>query len=260
MGELSKLLLGAHPARALRIARDTGVLVALLPEFQEAIGFEQRSRYHELTVDEHTFAVVQAAADAGAPLQVRLAALFHDLGKPRVAWLGGDGRLHFYRKPGYSNHNHEEISAELATSALSRLRYPTDVRKRVVAIVRAHMFNVGRGDALRARRMLARYGDELTFDLLDHKEADVRGKRAEATETQQGEIEKLQRFRQIVRQELASPHRLGDLAVDGRDLLALGYRPGPAIGRTLRELLKEVVEDPARNERETLLRLAEALR
>ena len=259
MGELSKLLLGAHPAKALRIARDTGVLVALLPEFAEAVGFEQESRYHDLTVDEHTFAVVQAAAADGAPLRVRLAAMFHDLGKPRVAWRGSDGRLHFYRKPGYSNHNHEEVSAELATSALSRLRYPTELRRRVVAIVRAHMFNIGRGDELRARRMLARYGDELTFDLLDHKEADLRGKREETADAPKGELEKLQRFRQIVRRELKSPHRLGDLAVDGRDLIGLGYMPGPAIGRALRELLKEVVEDPSRNEKEALLRRAKEI-
>src|SRR5437868_3879015 len=65
MGELSKLLLGAEPARALRLARDTGVLVELLPEFERAVGFDQESRYHDLTVDEHTFAVVQATADNG---------------------------------------------------------------------------------------------------------------------------------------------------------------------------------------------------
>jgi tRNA nucleotidyltransferase (CCA-adding enzyme) len=260
MGELSKLLLGPQPGRALRVARDTGVLVALLPEFGEAVGFEQESRYHDLTVDEHTFAVVQAAADAGVPLRVRLAGLFHDLGKPRVAWRGADGRLHFYRKPGFADHNHEEVSAELATSALSRLRYPTELRRRVVAIVRAHMFNVGKGDGLRARRMLSRYGDELTFDLLDHKEADLRGKRAEEAEAPQGELEKLARFREVVQDELGSPHRLADLAVDGRDLIALGFRPGPPIGRTLRELLKEVVEDPTRNRRDVLLRRAEALR
>src|SRR5262249_58445276 len=79
MGELSKLLLGAEPARALRLARDTGVLVELLPEFGRAIGFDQESRYHDLTVDEHTFAVVQAAADQGFSLAVRLGALFHGL-------------------------------------------------------------------------------------------------------------------------------------------------------------------------------------
>ena len=83
MGELSKLLLGAQPAKALRLARDTGVLVHVLPEFAPAIGYEQQSGRQHLTLDEHVFAVVQAAADAGAPLEVRLAALLHDLGKPR---------------------------------------------------------------------------------------------------------------------------------------------------------------------------------
>src|SRR5262245_7290787 len=70
MGELSRLLLGREPARALRLARDTGVLVELLPEFGPAIGFDQESRYHDLTVDEHTFAVVQAAADSVFSLSV----------------------------------------------------------------------------------------------------------------------------------------------------------------------------------------------
>jgi tRNA nucleotidyltransferase/poly(A) polymerase len=106
LGELSKLLNGAQPAKALRLARDTGVLVQMLPEFEAAIGFDQESRYHSLTVDEHTFAVVQAAADAGRVLPVRLAALFHDLGKPYVAWRGTDGRLHYYAKRGYSARSH----------------------------------------------------------------------------------------------------------------------------------------------------------
>jgi tRNA nucleotidyltransferase/poly(A) polymerase len=260
MGELSKLLLGAHPAKALRVARDTGVLVALLPEFADAVGFEQQSRYHDLTVDEHTFAVVQAAADKGMPLRVRLAALFHDVGKPRVAWLGVDGRLHFYRKPGFSDHSHEEVSGEFASGALLRLRYPTELRRRVVAIVRAHMFNVGRGDDLRARRMLARYGSELTFDLLDHKEADLRGKREDEAAAPFGELAKLERFRTVVTRELDSPHRLSDLVVDGRDLIALGFQPGPEIGRALRELLKDVVDEPALNERDALLERAKELR
>src|SRR5213079_3317233 len=131
MGELSKLLLGSEPARALRLARDTGVLVELLPEFGPAIGFDQESRYHDLTVDEHTFAVVQAAADAKRALPVRLAALFHDTGKPYVAWRGTDGRLHYYAKPGYAEHSHEQVSAQLAGDALRRLRYPNALRERV---------------------------------------------------------------------------------------------------------------------------------
>src|SRR5260370_38965292 len=139
MGELSKLLLGRAPARALRLARDTGVLVQLLPEFERAIGFDQESKYHSLTVDEHTFEVVQAAADQQRSLAVRLAALFHDLGKPHVAWRGTDGRLHYYAKPGFSDKSHEQVGAEPAQAALPRLRYPNTLGSRVLRIVPHHM-------------------------------------------------------------------------------------------------------------------------
>jgi tRNA nucleotidyltransferase (CCA-adding enzyme) len=259
LGELSKLLLGAQPAKALRVARDTGVLVALLPEFERSIGFDQESRYHDLTVDEHTFEVVQAAADAGAPLWVRLAALFHDLGKPYVAWRGPEGRLHYYAKPGHAPRSHEQVSAELAVTALGRLRYPTELRKRVARIVRAHMVDPGRADPLRARRLLARHGAGVAFDLLDHKEADIRGKRLAGTPAPEKDLERLARFRAVVEQELQSPHRLRDLAINGDDLLASGYEAGPAIGRTLQSLLDEVVRDPSLNTRETLLARAEEL-
>jgi tRNA nucleotidyltransferase/poly(A) polymerase len=257
MGELSRLLLGAEPARALRLARDTGVLVELLPEFGPAIGFDQESRYHDLTVDEHTFAVVQAAADQGFALQVRLAALFHDLGKPLVGWRGRDGRLHYYAKPGFAAHGHDQVGADLAAGALLRLRYPNALRKRVVRIVRRHMFQPGTGDARRARRFLYRNGDELAFDLLDHKHADLLGKRGTGGEPPPvDEIDALLRFREVVEQELSSPHRLRDLAIDGNDLIELGFRSGPQLGRILHDLLEVVVEEPALNTREQLLALA----
>jgi tRNA nucleotidyltransferase (CCA-adding enzyme) len=254
MGELSKLLLGAEPARALRLARDTGVLVELLPEFGPAIGFDQESRYHDLTVDEHTFAVVQAAADLAYELPVRLAALFHDLGKPHVAWRGRDGRLHYYVKPGYAERGHDQVGAELATGALLRLRYPNALRRRVVRIVRRHMFQPGKGDALRARRFLRRNGDELAFDLIEHKHADLLGKRGSGGEPPpRDEIDALLRFREVVEVERTSPHRLRDLAVDGNDLIDLGIQPGPRLGRILNELLDAVVDDPVLNTREELL-------
>jgi tRNA nucleotidyltransferase (CCA-adding enzyme) len=261
MGELSKLLLGSEPGRALRLARDTGVLVELLPEFGPAIGFDQESRYHDLTVDEHTFAVVQATADQGFTLPVRLAALFHDLGKPVVAWRGRDGRLHYYAKPGFAAHGHDQVGADLAAVALLRLRYPNALRRRVVRIVRRHMFQPGKGDALRARRFLRRHGDELAFDLLDHKHADLLGKRGTGGEPPPlAEIEALRRFREVVAQERSSPHRLEDLAIDGNDLLDAGFRPGPELGRILDGLLDAVVEEPALNTREQLLARVEERR
>ena len=257
MGELSKLLLGNEPARALRLARDTGVLVELLPEFGPAIGFDQESRYHDLTVDEHTLAVVQATADAGFELPVRLAALFHDLGKPHTAWRGDDGRLHYYAKPGFSERGHDQVGAELAAGALKRLRYPNALRERVVRIVRRHMFQVGKGDERRARRFLRRNGEQLAFDLLDHKFADLSGKRGSGGEPPPvEELQRVSEFRAVVKSELGSPHRLQDLALSGDDLLQLGVKPGPRVGQLLNELLDDVVDEPALNTREELLRRA----
>ena len=256
MGELSKLLMGKEPARALRIARDTGVLVQILPEFAPSIGFDQESKYHSLTVDEHTFRVVQAAADKGRSLAVRLAALFHDLGKPLTAWRGTDGRLHYYAKPGYAEKSHEQVGAELAHNALSRLRYPNDLRRRVERIVRHHMFDVGKGDARRARRFLARHGDDLAFELVDHKEADYSAKPNGDGDPPARDLEKLAQFRKMLEQEQSQPHRLSDLAVDGNDLIDAGFAPGPALGSTLRELLHDVVDDPSLNTREQLLERA----
>jgi tRNA nucleotidyltransferase (CCA-adding enzyme) len=256
MGELSKLLLGPHPAKALRIARDTGVLVHLLPEFERSIGFEQESRYHSLPVDDHTFLVVQAAADRGRSLTVRLAALFHDLGKPHVAWRGTDGHLHYYARPGYARRNHEQVSAELAERALSRLRYPTEIRRRVVRIVRLHMVDTRRSDPVRARRLLARYGEPLVRELLDHKEADLFGK-GDAPSLE--DLERLRLLREAVVRERSSPHRIRDLAVDGNDLIAAGFAPGPELGRALTALLEDVIKEPELNTKDELMRRAREL-
>ena len=235
MGELSKLLLGREPARALRLARDTGVLVALLPELEATIGFEQDSKRQDRTLDEHIFAVVQAAAEAGASLAVRLGALLHDAGKP-----GADG-------------DHAERGARLAGKALGRLRYPTRLRTYVTRLVRAHAFPLDDIDELFARRFLREHGDELAFDLVAHKEADLRGKRVP-----QEELDTAARLRQLLEQEREQPHRLEDLAVDGSDLLELGYAEGPELGRALDALLDAVVDEPALNTREQLLQRAGA--
>jgi tRNA nucleotidyltransferase (CCA-adding enzyme) len=230
MGELSKLLLGTRPERALLLARDTEVLVALIPEFEVAVGFEQDSKRQNLPLDEHTFAVVQAAADAGAPLTVRLAALLHDLGKPDA-----DG-------------DHDERGAAITATVLRRLRYPTRLRTHVTRLVRAHAFSLDQVDELFARRFLREHGEELAFDLVAHKQADLRSK-----DVPQAELEAAARLRTLLEQERTQPHRLEDLAVDGTDLIDLGYSEGPAIGRTLESLLDAVVDDPALNTRDELL-------
>jgi hypothetical protein len=162
---------------------------------------------------------------------VRLATLFHDLGKP------------FDRDP----LGHAQVSAGIARATLSRLRYPTRLSRRVVAIVREHPYrDEDRPRTPRdARRFLLEHGDELAFDLVAHRLADLRAKGRDTTGVEE--------TRALLEHELASPHRLRDLAVGGDDLVSIGFVPGPELGRALHELLEHVVDDPSLNTRERLL-------
>ena len=178
--------------------------------------------------------MVQNAADAGARLVVRLACLLHDLGK-----VEADAR----------NESHALIGSQIARGVLARLRYPTDVQQAVARIVADHAFRLeGPIDELHARRFLAEHDDELAFDLLAHKRADLQAK-----PVPDGERQALADFARLVEQEQGQPHRIGDLAVTGDDLLAIGFHEGPLVGATLARLLDVVVTDPTLNVRDVLL-------
>ncbi len=241
MGELSKLLLGREPARALRVGRDAGVLVLILPDFAAAIGYTLGTPRQPLPLDEHLFRVVQNAADADACLEVRLAALLHDLGKP-IAGATGE--------------THADAGARIARATLSRLRYPTHVRRDVASIVAGHAYALDpwRDEteaAVAARRFLAHHGGRLADRLVVHKRADLAAKVVAAWEPSA-----LARLDAELVVALTQPHQLRDLAVDGSDLIALGLSAGPRLGQVLHQLLESVVEDPSLNDRDRLLAIA----
>jgi tRNA nucleotidyltransferase (CCA-adding enzyme) len=120
-------------------------------------------------------------------------------------------------------------------------------------LVAEHMFGIPNPtDAAKARRFLHRHGDELAFDLVAHRYADLRGKKMDTS--------RVEELEQGLLREQANPHRLADLAVSGDDLIAEGFEPGPDLGRILAALLALVVDDPELNTRDTLLARAEELR
>lgn len=278
LDELKKLLMGQCPAAALRVARDTGVLAHLLPELAPMLGFDQGSRYHDLTTDEHTFKALETAAHVDAPLRVRLALLFHDAGKPESAWKGEDGRLHYYR-PTPSQwekltgdpiavqefcddrpQDHEIVSARLWERAAKRLNVDKTLRDDVRAIILDHMVptktkNIG----TRVRRMRVKFGDELLRDLLLHRTCDLSGKHAKVALNQIEHIAKMERVREEA--EAANvPATVKDLEINGKDAKALDIN-GVEIGDALRRVLDEVVCDPTGQKltREWQLQRLEAL-
>jgi len=174
----------------------------------------------------------------GAGREQRLAALWHDVGKPHA--------------PG--PREHAEAGAAITRGALRRLTYDNDTIARVTTLVREHSYGEDRHPtALSARVFLARVGREHARDLLALRRWDRVGR---GVEIPAARVDGRRRFEELVEAEWDQPVALGDLAVRGDDLMASGVVEGPAIGAALRALLDAVVRDPSLNERETLLALA----
>jgi tRNA nucleotidyltransferase (CCA-adding enzyme) len=237
--ELERTFAGPGVVDALRLARDVGALEVALPEWAVCIGFDQRSATQAYTLDEHSLHVLAAAVHDHAAREPRLAAFWHDVGKPSA--------------PGARQH--AEAGARIARGAMRRLTYDNDTVATVTELVREHSYPEDREpSAHSARVFLARVGRERARDLLALRRWDRIGR---GVPIPPGRVAARESFEALVEQEWEQPVELADLALRGDDLMAAGLRQGPAIGETLRRLLAAVVDDPSLNERETLLRLAQ---
>jgi tRNA nucleotidyltransferase (CCA-adding enzyme) len=246
--EWLKAMKAKKPSRAFEVMKDHGLLAITAPEMLESVGCAQ-NKYHAYDVWGHAMACLDAAP--GAPV-LRVAALLHDVGKPR-------SRAFSDKTNDYTFYEHERIGAEMVEPMLSRLRFSNEERQHITALVRHHLICYDRSwsDAA-VRRWLRRVTPELLPDLYQLNEADVLGKGRDVS----ADLENLAALKLHVERVLAAGAALStrDLAVDGRVLMQeLGMQPGPDLGRILRALLDEVVEDPSKNQRETLLERARAL-
>jgi putative nucleotidyltransferase with HDIG domain len=245
--EIDKIAASQRPSIALRLMEISGLLGLVLPELAACRGVEQKG-FHRFDVLDHSLLACDYAARLEAPQPVRLAALFHDIGKPATRRLDDSGVWTFYR--------HEKVSADLARNIGLRLRYPNALIKAMVHLIEEHMFHYDAAwtDAA-VRRLIIRIGKENLDDMYTLRRADAY---ATAGLESPGFLAPLvSRIDGVLARDSALSLR--DLAVSGTDLMDRGVQRGKALGIILKELLEAVLEDPALNTREKLLEIAAKL-
>ena len=239
--ELTKLLTRSKkPSHGFRLMESCGLLKEILPELQECVSVQQPGGYHKYDVFEHTLHTIDATPPT---LRLRLAALFHDIRKPKAKREVGDGAT-FY--------GHEVMGAKVAEQVLNRLRFSKTLIREVATLVDRHMFTTDVSPK-GMRRLVRRVGVPLIFDLLDLRRADV------VAQGMGGTTEDVDKFEADIRDELErkSPFSLRDLALNGDDIKEMFSLPeGPMVGKILNYLLEQVLDNPSQNTAETLKELA----
>ncbi|MCK9169208.1 MAG: HD domain-containing protein [Treponema sp.] len=253
--EFTKILASKKPSIGLKLMEETGIMNLFISELIPCRGCAQKDirGFHEFDVLDHLF----YACDGASPdnLIVRLAALFHDIGKPAVKKVEQTdaGNVNTF-------YNHEQRGAVITKTVLTRLRYPTKIVNDVTRLVKEHMFHYEHtwSDAA-VRRFIVRVGIEYLDDLFDLRLADIFGMhrvpvRVHDSEAGMNLIELKDRITKVVAEK--SVMSLRNLAINGKDLIAAGIPPGKELGRILTELFSTVLDDPSQNTRETLLIIA----
>ena len=233
--ELCGLLPYVNAADLLRFGP---ILGAVIPELMPMMGFQQHSPHHAYDVFTHTAYVVEGVSGDQTR---RWAALLHDSGKIATFTRDETGRGHFY--------GHAQKSAEIADTVLRRLKAPRDLREDVVFLIEKHMTKL-EPDKKLLRRRLAQFGWERVKDLLNLQEADM-GSKGLGIPVEISQFSQLRELLEEIAEENACLS-LKDLAVNGHDLMELGYS-GREIGEKLNLLLEKVIEEEVANEKEALL-------
>ncbi len=245
--EFTKIIDAPGAVTGVQLLEDVGLLEYIVPELREGIGVSQ-NLHHVYSVWEHNLRTLRYTVEQGYSFPVRMAALLHDVAKPRTK-RGEGTHATFYA--------HDAVGARMVRVIMDRLHYPHEISDRVVRLVRYHMFyyNVGEVTASSVRRLLANIGPENVEDLLKVREGDRIG-----SGTPKAVPYKLRHLKYMIEKVSHDPISVKMLCVNGTDLMTeLHLEPGPKFGLILNTLLAEVLDNPALNERDLLLARAREL-
>lgn len=247
--EFSKIILSSNPDLGVELLVKTDLMHHIIPEIYQTISITQnRHHYHGPfnTVYKHLLASLKNCPSR--KLEVRLATFLHDLGKPEAK--RGEGEFSTF-------YNHEYISAKKAEKILHRLKFPKNIIKKTVLLIKNHMFyyNVDEVGEKGVRRVIQKVGLENISDLIDVRIGDRLG-----SGTAKAVPYKLRHFKYIVEKVSTDAVSVGQLKINGRDLIeTLKIKPGPKIGSILDILLSEVIDDSKLNNKKYLLERASEL-
>lgn len=242
--ELVKLVMSPHP-EYLRTAYELGITKVILPEFDACMQTPQNNPHHCFGVGEH---ILESMKAIPADRVLRLAMLFHDIGKPETVTVDKEGISHF--------HGHPVISEEIGSKVLKRLKFDNHTIDQVTRLVRYHDYYVEPSQRC-VRRAIMKVGEDIFPLLLQVKKADMQAQSGYQRADKEENLKAVsQLYEQILTQKQCVSLKM--LAVTGRDLMEqMGMAPGKKIGEVLKYLLDLVVEDPSRNQKEILLKEAE---
>jgi len=237
--ELMKILMSPRPSMGFKMMRKTGLLKYFLPELLEGY-LKRQNAHHRYTVFRH----VMETVDSVTPVPVlRLTALLHDIAKPRVREKIG-GKWRFF--------GHAEASTALSEEIMGRLRFSSNIIKKVTNLIRYHMIDYHSGWSDGAvRRLVRRVGQDQIMDLLDFRKADIL---AHGLHLQEVNLltELRERVENLNNSQMVTISR--DLAIDGHKVMEiLRISPGPEVGNILKRLVETVTDNPELNTEEGLV-------
>ncbi len=240
--EFSKIIMSPSPKRGLEIAHKLQLLQYIVPDLEKGIGIDQGG-VHTYDVWEHLLRSLQLTADKNWPLDIRLSALFHDIGKP-------DTRRNTPGKDKWTFYGHEVVGARMTKRILTDLKFPQKLIDKVVKLVRWHMFFSDTETITHSavRRLVVNVGATNVWDLMNVRVADRIG-----TGRPKENPYRLRKYHSMIEEVMRDPVSVGMLKIDGKRIMDVTHEtPGPKIGYVLHALLEEVIEDPKRNTPEYL--------